>query len=294
MSRNFEEHFSGPENKETEEQHEKSLGEIDLSKVFDSLEKYNESFSWGRTMGRAMIESFDAEESEGEAEKTFEDKVENERAGEYDKFLRDYGTDLARTGLNLEPVKSGIVAFSSTGELPELKMRINLEKGKRFLDYLDSLDKGYLTSGQIKGIEAVAKNLTSQLVEQYDLGDPNDKRMIELLSNLSKVIEKYNAIGNEQVSQSVGELAQYLEISKEKYLNEYLLAKKERLLAEVGSQQFGPSDWHGDSSPESYTKMWNMAIDKVAEIGKNKNAKKFQQQVIKNLKDCLVFAKKRY
>lgn len=206
--------------------------------------------------------------------------------------MEEYKSDLARTGLGLEPIKSGVVFFGGTGGLRELKVRVNLSDGKRFLDYLSSLDKDNLTSGQTKGLEAVAESLTKQLVGQYNLGNPDDERMIELMGNLSEVIKKYGGFENKKLSQAVKELTECLEISKKKYLKEYLLAKKEKLLSEVGSNEFGPSDWHGDSSLESYERMWTNAMEKLVEIGRNKNARKLYERIIFNLKQCLEHAKK--
>lgn len=265
-------------------EHEKSLDEIDLSGLIDSIEEYNKQFNAGTMLANIIIST-----TEGGGGISEED-TQDSKAKALVALEQKHREELGRTGLGLEHVK----AFLG-GNIGASEMRVNLSDGKKFTDYLDALNKSSLTEQQKKGLVAVADSLTKQLIHQYDLSNPDDIRMIELFGNLSKVVEGYqklNKKGKNGVGDSVEQLEKYLEIARGKYLKEYLLAEKSGFLENSIIGVFGPKDWHGDSSPESYKEYWNGAIKKVIEIGKNKNAASLQKEIVTNLKKFLVRAKK--
>src|SRR3989344_1193214 len=169
-------------------------------------------------------------------------------------------------------------------------MRFNLFDSKKFLNYLGEMDKDKLSESQIHGLKAVIRSLTIQLKSQYEISDPNDERAIELLGNLNKIIKAYEKIG---LSELITDLSKYSEIASKKFLREYLLVERSNLLAEIGGKNFGPSQWHRDSTEQTYReKYWGSALRIVEIIGKNKNAREFQSQVIEHLKESLKWAKK--
>jgi len=152
------------------------------------------------------------------------------------------------------------------------------------------MDKDKLSESQIHGLKAVIRSLTIQLKSQYEISDPNDERAIELLGNLNKIIKAYEKIG---LSELITDLSKYSEIASKKFLREYLLVERSNLLAEIGGKNFGPSQWHRDSTEQTYReKYWGSALRIVEIIGKNKNAREFQSQVIEHLKESLKWAKK--
>ena len=169
-------------------------------------------------------------------------------------------------------------------------MRFKLFDSKKFLNYLGEMDKDKLSESQIHGLKAVIRSLTIQLKSQYEISDPNDERAIELLGNLNKIIKAYEKIG---LSELITDLSKYSEIASKKFLREYLLVERSNLLAEIGGKNFGPSQWHRDSTEQTYReKYWGSALRIVEIIGKNKNAREFQSQVIEHLKESLKWAKK--
>ena len=282
MTKNFESFDS--------EKSEKSLNEIDLSELVDSLDEYNKQFNWGTMATREMI--FD-EENEGGLAK---EDVDAEKTNSLAELEQKHREELEKTGLSLEPVKGIATIFTPEGDdIETSEMRINLVDGKRFVDYISVLDEDSLTEQQIRGLITVADSLTKQLVYQYNLTDPNDERVTELFGSLSQIIDEYHRLDKRSKSgllASVEQLEKYLEVARKKYLKEYLLAEKAGFLEGAEGKYFGPSNWHTDSNPESYRRYWDEAIKKVIEIGKNKNARNFQNEVIGNLKRTLVRVKK--
>jgi len=260
------------------ELHEKSLGEIDLSKLASDLKKYNDSFNIFRLVGRSMTEAI-GKERDGVQEESFEERAKKERVESFNNLLDTYRSDLARTGLNLESVKSRFFTMSNTGEMQGTEMRINVLDGKKFIDYLESLDKNNITNDQVEGLKSVAEILTKQLAEEYDLSDPSDERMVEFMGNFAKIIELYKQFtNNPELVKSVEELSKYLKISKGKYLKEYLLAEREHLLTEPGI---------GAEGPEDYKQKLKEALEFITQIGKNPNAKNFYQELIEIFKEKL-------
>lgn len=59
-----------PQEKISPELHEKSLGEIDLGNIAESVKQCNNQFSWGKTLGRMFLAS--VEGGENDAEKSSE------------------------------------------------------------------------------------------------------------------------------------------------------------------------------------------------------------------------------
>ncbi|GEM_PF-2774778 len=284
MSEKFIEKLPDSEDAPESELHEKSLGEIDLSNLAESLQKHNKKFNIFRLAGGSIVDAIDREDDDVPKE-SFEERAKKEREESYGNLLNTYRTDLARTGLNLEPVKSAFSLYSNTGEMQGTEMRMNIADGKRFLDYLESLDKNSITESQVEGLKSVAEILTKQLVEEYNLGDPDDERMVEFMGNFNKIVEHYQQFSNPELSKSVEELSKYIAIAKGKYLKEYLLAKREHLLTEPGIGAEGPEDYKGKLDE---------AMETIIEIGKNPNAREFQQELVEIFKKTLADAKKEF
>ena len=282
----------GSEEPIQEPEHEKSLGEINLSGLVVSLENYNEQFEPGAMIAEALM-------GPGEGETR---DIEQRREDELQNILKRHREDLGRAGLSLEPVKSGITLIPSGVESMEdvkhaLEMRINLADGKKFVNYLDALKEAPISQGQAKSLEVIAQSLTSQLSTQYQLENPDDERMIQLFGSLDQIIERYHELdktGEAGISESVEKLSKYLEIARSKYLKEYLWAQNGGLLNEIGEKDkyFGPSKWHTDANEELYRDTyWGRAIRIVKAMSKNPNARIFQLDVIDRLEESLRYAK---
>lgn len=273
-------------NKERKQPQENlNLKYFDISEVSKLIEKYNRQFSIGTLAAEMIMERM--EDKMGKQPPSRE-KLSLEEIQEQTKTI------LENTGIGLEPIKgSGYIQSEGDGTHSSV-MRINLIDGKKFIDYLNVLDDKTITASQIVGLKNVAESLEKQLVGEYQLDNPDDERNIELFGNLSNIIELYKSIdfdNTKGLAFSIKNLEQYLEIARKGYLKEYLIAKKERLLDEVGGQNFGPSKWHTDSDEESYRRFWENAITALEKIHHNPKADELYKKIIENLKQSLTYAK---
>lgn len=264
------------------------LAKLNISDLEKSLREYNKQFNFGTLLAEHIIEATEGKNEDNELYKpkiSIQD-IENEHRDLLDK-----------TGISLESVKRGVMFTlmgDDEGKEPS-EVRINLRDGKKFLTYLNSLNESDLKESQISGLKLVADNLTKQLVEQYELGNSDDERMLELFGSVENLIQEYKRLdpqGFIGLSESVNDLSEYLSIARKKYLREYLVVKNNHLLDTINSDGFGPGKWHKDSNEKSYENYWGDTIKKVNLIGTNQNAADLYKQVVDNLKNILINVKK--
>lgn len=263
-----------------ENEGENDLKEIDLGELDSSIEEYNRQFNWGTLLGEEIADTID----EGE-EKPPRQKLSAEQLGKMHELA------LEKTGLSLEPVRGIATMYTGDKEVPSSEMRMNVADGNKFVGYLTALDEQSLTESQVRGLKMVAESFSLQLTQQYELGNPDDERTMKLFGNLDQIIQQYKRLdeqGKTGLAGSVEELGTYLDVARKGYLREYVLAKNEKLLAKPDDKVFGPSDWWGDSSPQSFKEMyWEKALAAAKKIGENPKAQDFYGEVVENLKASL-------
>lgn len=285
------------------------MKEFNLTFELDDLEQ-----KWQGIFDEMIHEEI--EKDEDKADDAAVGIVEKERQLAFENICKEHKSDLARTGLALELAEP--VGFKSedsdnpiergSGRFVELMMFFKLSDGKKFLGYLDSLDRNNLSENQLAGIKTVAIDLLLQLREEYDTTDSRDTRMIELLGNLSEIVKRYKEFNfnDEGFSEDISSLEKYREILKGKYLREFLVAEKLGLVSivnfskgedgdfELGVCGYEPAHWHRymHQTAEDYKKRWDSVLGTLTMIGKNKNAKNFLKKLTEESKTALQFAKK--
>jgi hypothetical protein len=259
------------------------LKSLDVSQVIKLIKEYNQQHNWGTVTGEHLNAAMDKEYLPGASLsiEDIEDKV---------NFI------LNSIGLGLESVDGGMTLLTDHKErIPTSEMRINLVDGKKFITYLNTLDSQSVTSSQIDGLKDVVHILEQQLINEYELDDPDDDRMIVLFGSLEEMINAFirlDSTYNHGLSDSIKNLSDYLDMARGKYLKEYFLAKKEKLLEGVDSHNFGPAQWHRDSSAEdSFQTSWEYAFFQLEKIKENPKAEKLYRDIIHNLKTCITHAK---
>lgn len=264
------------------------LADLDISDLEKSLEAYNKQFGFGTLLGEHIVE---AVEGKNEDNELYKPKISIQDIEGRHRDLLD------KTGISLESIRKGVM-FTSAGNNEERQpseIRINLRDGKKFLTYLNSLNENDLKESQISGLKTVVDNLTKQLVEQYELDNSEDERMLELFGSMDDIIQEYKRLdssGNSGLSESVNDLSEYLSIARKKYLREYFIAKNNHFLDPMDGDGFGPGKWHKDSNEKSYENYWGDVVKKVNLIGVNQNAADLYKQVVDNLKNILINVKK--
>ena len=257
------------------------LNKIDLSFVSYYLQEYNKQFGMAYSMVSFLMSKTDI--AEEVAEKEEQEKIS------LDNLNRRIKPILDATGLSLEPVRGSATLYGPEGEQQTSEMRLNLADGKKFVGYLEALDKKTVTESQRHGLDIVPSILVTQLISQYQLENPDDDRVLEFFGSAQKIIDNYLRLG---LHKSVENLAQYLDIARKGYLREFLAARSAQILDLPGAKTFGPSKWHTDTTEEEYIRRWNIAFDALEKIRNNPKATELLQNSIKNLKDCISYAKR--
>jgi len=246
-----------------------NTNEIDLGGLVQAIEDYNSQFGisslMASTLGRALA---------GETKDRLDSEIASQISwGDMERKFRDI---LAATGLSLEAVGGGATLFTSGDQIPSSQMRINLKNGRTFVQYLCSLSQETLTPGQRYGLEKVADSFTLQLSREYQISDPNDERVLGLFGQLEQVIVGYQKLG---LGKSTEKLSEYLKFARKGYLLEYITIERAGLFAEVGGENFGPSRWHTDMSPEHYRSRWDQALDIFDKVSQNPRAAEVAQRL---------------
>ena len=265
------------------EQESFGLSKIDTSLLIEKLTEYNKQFSWGASAARQMMSVMPGEdnEDEGLGQQTADEILS------FENMKIDAKDMLEATGLEFVPVKSGIVLVSSEGNHEFKEMRLNLVDGAQFVKYLCSLNQEGLSDSQKEGLKQIAEVLTKQF-RSYDLNDPENASLLELMGNMSKIIDEYKRLGDEFFGsdESILSLENYLTYARKGCLREYMEAEKLKL-----NKPFIPGkyilEWHKDATKESLQKSWDEVIDVLQMIYKNKNAEAIYAQALATAKQAL-------
>ncbi len=267
---------------------EGELKSLDLGPVVEEVEKYNHQYSMGPMLARALMRGMDDEQGdslvqqEQESRQAFLQRIEN-----------SHGITLAMAGINLEPVQGNITALTEEGNIDNSELRINLKDNKQFTIYISSLEADTVKPSQIEGLAKVATSLRDQLKTEYSLEKP-DARAGELIAGLDDLIEHYKRLdpnGDKGLVDSVKDLEKYLEFARKNSLKEYLFVERAGLLAEVGGQNFGPSQWHTDMSEGNYEKRWQAALSTLDQIKRNHAAAELTAELSAHLIQSAKYAK---
>lgn len=262
------------------------LKNIDLGSLADWIDEYQNKFGAGARAGRALADVFLAEANEelSEGGETF-DRAETERA-------RVAQADIVRRNRMVAEKVGLSLDFPSGDEDVEwaLELRLDIANGKKFVSYLKALRK--MTDSQIRGLIKVSDVLISQLTEGYDLSDPSDDRLIELVATLKDVVSEYKRIAklNPSLDASATHFEEVSASVKDGCLKEYIFAEEHQLFDLAGSKGFGPSRWHTDMTEDHYITKWNTALKNLSELALHPKARKLYEKARDNLLSCLEYA----
>lgn len=259
-----------------------SLSEIDFSEMVDEVDNYNAKFSTGRLMAEAVRGG----RIKGE-------EVDQKSKLNLIKANKEFGPLMNRVGLNIELAETGTAIFTSDGKAGISEIRFNIANREKFIGYLQEIGPESITENQIKGLKAVLENVTLQLEKQYQIDNPNDDRMVELLGGLDEIIkgcerlDPENSIG---IDESIEKLKKYNEAKKNKSLREFIVAEREGLFLEVGGRNFGPSTWHMDANPDYYEEKWAKALKVLSSIKESNKSGEFYKKLKDHLIDSAKYA----
>jgi len=236
------------------------LPQIDLSEIVEQLKAYNKQFNWGHILAEQMMAKMRGQENYEEAQQ----QNQADQILAYENLKISNEKILNSTGLEFVPIKSKCNIIDAEGIQELTEMRIDLSNGNQFLEYLKSLDKESITPTQIEGLKEIATILISQL-RNYDLEDPNNDPLLELMGNATKIIDEYKRLGGQE---SIGPLETYLTMSKKGILQEYREVEDLQLNKPFSTKNF-ELNWHIDATPEFLSNKWTQVIATLHKLYKN-------------------------
>lgn len=266
------------------------LSKVDTHVITEKIDKYNEQFGMGKSMARVFMAAMEDEEGGGNAM--------NEQAAEeaitFEDLKGEIGDFLDNTGLELEPVKAGWIMASSEGSQSGTEMKLNLKDGKKFVAYLESLDKESITESQTTGLKDVAKILTEQFSERYQIDNVEDDRLMELMGNLSNIIDQYKRLekdGSKDLHDSISTLEKYFSFARQGCLKEFMAAEKLCLDKPFDNKKF-TLQWHKDANAEYLREKWDLVLSTLHSISQNKSAESIYVQAIETAREAIESALK--
>ncbi|MDP2586412.1 MAG: hypothetical protein Q8P32_01420 [Candidatus Komeilibacteria bacterium] len=258
--------------------------------LFHDLEGYNDKFQSGRIAGRLII---------GSVRKNSDDNIADEQIDPYLNAQELIGKNqvvAGEFGLSLTPISRKDQGVFAQGEkISPSEMRVDLSDPSKFVDFLSHLESETLSPEEIKALQYIAESLKQQLVSEYDLGQSEDDRLLNLFAGLERIIENYRRLdpdGQKGFNDVVNSLEKYLTMSRQGIMREYILAEKNNILPQPLGSGFGPSSFQIDISPEDYQERWRRIFEVLEKIKNNHKAGDFYDEIYSYLKDSILYAQK--
>ncbi|MFA7663121.1 MAG: hypothetical protein WCX88_04380 [Patescibacteria group bacterium] len=252
-----------------------------LSQIMNEIFNYNNSFSYGMMLGKAMAGSLSSR-----LEISDEDP-EKHPGIEYKKIEEKYSLALQNLGLEIESSKKEVVAFPQTKPENSVKISINFDNSKNFSNFICRLEQSNITDQEIENLKDVIDSVMSQLINNYDLNSADD-RLLNLFSNIKDIIKNYKRLDSDKqngLAEKASELEKILALADKKILREYILAKNNGILPEQRDGGYGPYNFHID--PGGFTNRWDKIIKSLEQIKQNPDANDFYQKILKYLENCI-------
>ncbi len=265
------------------------LQKIDLGQLADWIGGYHQKFGAIARQGRTGAFLTEQERHEREEQLMRENRDPEE---EEIKLAQAVQADIIRRNEKLtEQVGLSIDFPSGEGAEWALDMKLDIGDGKKFTAYLHALRK--VTESQAKGLAKVSEVLVAQVTHGYDLDDPEDERLLELVASLKSVVSEYRRIAdlNPSLETATRQFEEVYTSVREGCLKEYIVAKDAQLFDSIG-KGFGPSTWQRDSSEDVYIKYWSGALDTLAQLTGNPKAKGLYERARHNLLASLEYVEK--
>ncbi len=262
---------------------------VAVNHLFADIDRHNQQFSMASMMARSIFRHVRFEDE------TNKEPVPASLSGEEDHQQMNasalvviHKETLNKIGLSLEPVSGkGAVLMYEGEEAGEGEMRINVSNRNRFIPFLEALAPDQVEETGLKpNLESLSKVLSQQVLDHYDLKEPNDEAL-QLLGGLGKIIDEYKRLG---MSKAVTRLETYLNHARQGDLREFVAVENAGLLSEPG-KYFGPADWQGDSTPAGLRQRWDEALRVVKTAKANPKAGSLYKQLSEHLIKCIKIAR---
>ena len=251
----------------------------DFKVMMESLNVYNEEYSAGKAIGRAMggaiAASFGEDEADRIKEKNSEDRNEQEMRMEILGMTES--ATLANLGLGLE--------VRTQKDLLSSKANLTLEDGEKVLHFLSNLKAEDLKNESLKKYLSILEaDFAKQVANSYKENADNPSNLI-LHEDMQQVLNQYVRFGLGETEENV-RLGSYLAYAKDGVIDEYLQIESKGFLKEPG-RGFGPADWIKDANAESLTNIWLRATESLSMLLSNPKAERLFEHVKAHLNSCV-------
>ena len=260
------------------------LSKIDTGKLMELVASYNERFSAGRMAGLAFLKGLPNESAGMDLDEQKADSLLT-----LEELKEEAKPILEATGLALASADTNMMIGDDSGGLRVKELRVDIANGSKFVAYLQALEPQTLTKGQAAGLEKAMASVTEQFQKEYDLDSVQDDRVLELMGNLSTIVDEYKHLGSQSymsLSQSVSKLEKYLTVARAGYLREYRDAE-DLMLTEPFDGDGYILRWHIDSTPAQLEDNWNGVLAVLQKISQNEKAAELYEMAIKTAKEAL-------
>lgn len=243
--------------------------------AISALNEHNSQFSLGKLMADALIES--AEESarihdlteagatEDEARQTVEfvggDKVPFSEEEEMARSVLGITNAhvLGQTGLGLSPPREQGVMLSAKGKTSFGKVNLQFTDGGKFSSFLGRVDAEAIDDSFKQKVSGVVGSLLNEVRSAVSSGTPDANGALEALAYSQGIANGLERVGaNEEVIEKLRALGEH---SQSGTLYEYVRADSIGLLVEPDKQQFGPSQWQRDATPDYLRNGWGNVLE---------------------------------
>ncbi|MCA9327604.1 hypothetical protein KDA14_03690 [Candidatus Saccharibacteria bacterium] len=272
--------------------------------AIDAVQEYNDQFSLGKMMARALIgnvkQAKKAEELVQEGASFEEAQEVVEFVGEEKPSLRDEQgmlrelvgitneTTFVEAGLALSPLRENYTVHSTEGSFSVGRLRIGISEGNRFSSFLMNVSPQNVSDEMRHSAKKVVTDVIAEaehsIVEYTDTG-----RVAEILAYAQGIGQGLDhiGIGDSDEATSLKNLAAY---AAQGVAREYVVAKHLQLFEEPGQQGFGPAQWQRDASEEFLNAQWHEVLNAIHDAADNPNGGQLASALIASARKSLDFA----
>lgn len=257
--------------------------------LFADICKYNDQFSLGSMMVRALFAHFKVEDDEeGQAKMTSLGGEEEHQKMTASALAVIHEDTLNKLGLSLEPVSGKRATMIGLGETAGIgEMRINITNKNNFVAFLGALEPEQIEDTGLKvNLENLSGLLANQVLDNYNLKEPSDE-MLQLFGGLGNIVNQYKRLG---MGEAVKGLKTYLQHSRQGDLREFVAIESNRLMSEP-RKNFGPADWQRDATVEYLQDHWEEALTILKMAKDNPKARELYEKLGEHLLKCIKIAR---
>lgn len=201
---------------------------------------------------------------------------------------------LLNVGLSLEVINEKTFdadAEDDDRDSPEVRVNLSAERGK-FVEYLRALSPDKINASQIDGLITVISSLEHQLLEEYDLSNPDAHtlNLLVSLSDISKECYRLDPRDNNGLGIVASNINEYAEMTKGKHIKEFILAYRNDLTEDAEGFR-NPTQWHNYLDADSFHGRLEKAVEVLEEIKTNPNAEGIFTHTLRHMMECLLSVK---